>query len=132
MLTTSKVTGNSLRWKEFQAMQPSLYPSDEDRDLLQVRNRPGISGLAGVLGKKLIDFVNYFSTLFDEGLQYRTVQHRSAISAYHNFINGEPIGKHPKICALVTGVFNKRPLQPRYTFFWGVDIVLTYIKIICL
>ena len=58
MLAVWKVTGNPLRWMEFQAMQPSLYPSQEDRVLLQVTNRPGISGLAGVLGKKLIHFVH--------------------------------------------------------------------------
>ena len=40
-------------------MQPSLYPSQEDRFLLQVTNRPGKSGLAGVLGKKLIHFVHF-------------------------------------------------------------------------
>ena len=57
MLAAWKVTGNPLRWMEFQAMQPSLYPSQEDRVLLQVTNRPGISGLAGVLGKKSIHFV---------------------------------------------------------------------------
>ena len=73
--------------------------------------------------------MNYLSTLFDEGLQYRTVNaHRSAISAYHNFINGEPIGKHSKMCALQTGIFNERPPQPCYTFIWDVDVVLTYIK----
>ena len=73
--------------------------------------------------------MNYLSTLFDEGLQYRTVNaHWSAISAYHNFINGKPIGKHPKVCALLTGIFNKRPPQPRYTFISDVDVVLTYIK----
>ena len=73
--------------------------------------------------------MNYLSTLFDEGLQYRTVNaHWSAISAYHNFINGKPIGKHPKVCAILTGIFNKRPPQPRYTFISDVDVVLTYIK----
>ena len=51
MLVAWKVTENPLRWKEFQPMQPSLYPSQEDQVLLQVTNRPGISGLAGVLGK---------------------------------------------------------------------------------
>ena len=44
--------------KEFLARQPSLYPNQEDQVLLQVTNRPGISGLAGVLGKKLIHFVH--------------------------------------------------------------------------
>ena len=38
-------------------MQPSLYPSQEDRVLLQATTRPGISGLTGVLGKKLIHFM---------------------------------------------------------------------------
>ena len=77
----------------------------------------------------LSKIVNYLSILFDEGLLYRTVNvHRSAISAYHNFINGEPIGKHPKICPLLAGIFNERPPQARYTFIWNVDVVLTYIK----
>ena len=72
--------------------------------------------------------MNYLSTLFDKGFQYQTVNsHRSTISAYHNFINGEPIGKHPN-CALLTGIFYERPPQPRYTFIWDADVVLTYIK----
>ena len=58
MLAAWKVTGNSLRWKEFQAIQPSLYPSQENGFLLQVTNRPGINGLAGMLGKTLIYFVH--------------------------------------------------------------------------
>ena len=57
LLAAWKVTGNPLRWKEFQVMQPSLYPS-QDQVLLHVTNRPGISGLAGVLGKKLTHFVH--------------------------------------------------------------------------
>ena len=40
MLAAWKVAGNSLRWKEFQAMQPNLYPSQEDRVPLRVTNRP--------------------------------------------------------------------------------------------
>ena len=51
MLAVCKVTGDPLRWKEFQAMQSNLYPSQEDRILFQVTNWPGISELAGVLGK---------------------------------------------------------------------------------
>ena len=37
ILEAWKVTGNPLRWKEFQAMQPSLYPSQEDRALLKLQ-----------------------------------------------------------------------------------------------
>ena len=35
---------------------------------------------------------------------------------------------HPKLCALLKGVFNKRPPQPQYVFIWDVQIVINYIK----
>ena len=73
----------------------------------------------------LSGILNYLSTLFEKGLQYRTINlHRSAISAYHNYVDGKPVGKHPRVCALLTGVFNQRPPQPRYTLVWDVEIVL--------
>ena len=58
LLVAWKVTRNPLICKGYQAIQPNLYPNQEDRVLLQVTNRPGISGLAGVLVKKLIHFVH--------------------------------------------------------------------------
>ena len=58
MLAAWRVTGTPLRWKEFQTIQLSLYPSQEDLVLSQVTSRPGISGLACVLEKKLIHFVH--------------------------------------------------------------------------
>ena len=73
--------------------------------------------------------MNYLSTLFEKGLQYRTINsHRSAISAYHYYVDGKPVGKHPRVCALLAGVFNHRPPQPCYTFVWDVEIVLIYLK----
>ena len=58
---------------------------------------------------------NYLPALYDEGLQYRTVNaHRSAISAYHNLVNWEPIVKHRKFLHN-KGIFNGRPPQPWYT-----------------
>ena len=42
MLATWKVTGNPSGWKEFQVVQPCLYPSQEDRVRLQVTTRLGI------------------------------------------------------------------------------------------
>ena len=71
----------------------------------------------------LSKIVSCLSTLFEEGLQYRAVNaHQLPISANHNFIIGETIGKHAKVCALLTGIFNERPQQPLYTFIWNVDI----------
>ena len=75
----------------------------------------------------LSGILNYLSTLFKKSLQYRTIiSHRSAISAYHNYVDGKLVGKHPRVCALLTGVFNQRP--PRHAFVWDVEIVLVYLK----
>ena len=75
----------------------------------------------------LSKIVSNLSTLFDEGLHYQTENaHWSAILAFHDFINGEPIGKHPKLSALLTGIFNEIPPQSRYTFIWDIDVVLNY------
>ena len=77
----------------------------------------------------LSGILNYLSTLFEKGLQYRTINsHRSAISAYHDHVDGKPVGKHLRVSPLLTGVFNQRPPQPRYTFVWDVEIVFVYLK----
>ena len=63
------------------------------------------------------------------GIQYRTINnYRSEISAFHDHIQGKPVGKHPIICSLVAGVFNSRPPQPRYCFIWNVQTVIDFIK----
>ena len=54
--------------------------------------------------------------------------YRSAISAFHEYVEGKPVGKHPQVCALLSGVFNERPPQPRYVFIWDVQVVLNFIK----
>ena len=73
--------------------------------------------------------INFLSEKFDEGLQDRTLNFlRSAISACHVHIDGKSVGKHPKVCALLAGIFNQRPPQPRYIFLWDVEIVLQYVR----
>ena len=113
--------------------------------LISMSTRPGsLAGYESALNKwvswccrqqidpvcvPLSEMLNYLSTLFEKGLQYRTINsHSSVISAYHDYIDGKPVGKHPAVCALLTGVFNQRPPQPRYTFVWDVEIVLVYLK----
>ena len=54
--------------------------------------------------------------------------HRSAISANDEYTDGKSVVQHPKACALLKGVFNKRPPQARYMFNWDVEIVINYIK----
>ena len=55
--------------------------------------------------------------------------HRSAISAYHVHIDNNPIGQHPKVCTLMTGIFNDRSPKPRYTFVWDIETVLNSLQI---
>ena len=37
------------------------------------------------------------------------------------------IGDHPRVCDLMSGVFNQRAPQPKCTFIWDVEVVLEYL-----
>ena len=64
-----------------------------------------------------------------QDFQFNTIAgFRSAISSYHDPIDGVAVGKHPRVSALITGVYNNRMPQPRYTFIWDVEIVLQYLS----
>ena len=52
---------------------------------------------------------------------------RSALSAFHDPINGIQVGKELRISALLAGVYNIRTSQPRYTFIWDVKKVIDYL-----
>ena len=69
--------------------------------------------------------LNFLGNLFEKEYEY---SHRSAISAYHNLVEGKPVGQHISVCNLMTGVFNKNPPKPNYSFIWDVEKVLKYIK----
>ena len=75
------------------------------------------------------DIIEYLTSLFNYGNEYRTINlHRSAISAFHEYIDGLPVGKHPRIGSLVSGIFNLRPPKPRYMFVWDIKQVLDFLK----
>ena len=70
----------------------------------------------------------FLSRLFTEGLEYRTINgYRSAMSAYQEKAEGVSIGQHPKVCQLLSGIFNKRPSQPKYIANWDISKVTDYI-----
>ena len=74
----------------------------------------------------VIKILDYLAFLFEKDYEYRTIRcHRSAISAFHDW---KPVGQHPEICAVVSGIFNNRPPQPRYMFVWSVESVINFIK----
>ena len=73
--------------------------------------------------------LDYFAFLFEKGYEYRTIGcHRSAIAVFHDCVDGKPVPQYQEVCALVSGIFNNRPPQPRYVFVWSVESVINYIK----
>ena len=66
------------------------------------------------------DIIECLTFLFNYGNEYRTINlHWSAISAFHEYIDGLPVEKHPWICSLVSVVYNLKPPKPRYMFVFS-------------
>ena len=75
------------------------------------------------------EILDYLTDLYKQGLQYRTINnHRSAIPAFHEQIQGKLVGEHPRVCALLAGIFNSRPPQPKYCFISNVQTVIEFIR----
>ena len=133
-LAAWNITGKSWKLKKFQAMHPNLSPCPGYQVWLQVTNWPGASGLAGVVNNKLTSLCTFKwnTELFidtENGLQYQTINsHCCAISAYHDYVDRKPVGKHYQFCALLTGVCYQKSPQPRYRFVWDVEMVLVNLK----
>ena len=73
--------------------------------------------------------LDFLACLYEEGYKYRSINcYRSVISSFYEKIEGLPAGQYPKVYTLLTGVFNLRPPQPRYSSTWKVQIVLEFIK----
>ena len=75
------------------------------------------------------DGLDYLADLFLQGRPYRSINvHRSAISAYHiPMVVGNaivPVGKHPMVSRLMSGVHNLRPPIAKYSFTWDIETVL--------
>ena len=50
------------------------------------------------------------------------------MSTFHEQIDGISVRKHPELCNLMTGVYNKRTVKLRYCFVWDIETVLRYLK----
>ena len=73
--------------------------------------------------------LDFLADLFEQGLEHSTIAgYRSAISSYHDSVDGCKAGEHPLVNALLKGVFNNTPRKPIYTFIWDVESVISYIK----
>ena len=73
--------------------------------------------------------INFLTDLFDEGLKYRTLGvYRSAISAYHDPINGLAVGELKEVSTFMSGVDNIRPAVPKFCTIWDVDAPINYLS----
>ena len=43
-------------------------------------------------------------------------------------MQGKPVGEHPRVCALLAGICNSRPPQPKYCFICNVQTVIEFIR----
>ena len=54
--------------------------------------------------------------------------HRSAISLFHEPVEGYQVGNHPLIKQLLKAMARQRPRQAKSNMVWDVDIVINYYK----
>ena len=132
------ISGEDYLRREFQKQLPNLLQVKDEKVQSQIIIRPG--EWASCCGKQQVDafrcdaikILDYLAFLFGKGYECKTIgYHRSAISTFHDYVDGKPLGQHPEVCALVSGIFNNRSPQPRYMFVWSVESVMNYIKTKC-
>lgn len=73
--------------------------------------------------------LDFLAELVQEGYSYSAVNTaRGALSAILTPDKTDTMGNHPLVKRLLKGVFEIRPITPRYTTTWDVDKVLTFLK----
>ena len=83
-----------------------------------------------LLKPSLAQVCRFLRVLAQKGLGYGAINAtRSALSTILPNIDGQSIGKHPVVCLLVKGVYERRPPGPRYASFWDVNAVLDMFKV---
>ena len=99
----------------------------EDKAHFLIITRSGESDLIDPIICSINDVLDILAYLYGMELEYFTVNpYRAAISAYHGYVENSPVGKHPGVSGLMTGVFNMNPPKPKYVFIWDVEKVLSY------
>ena len=77
----------------------------------------------------VVKVANFLAHLFKKGLSYSTLcGYRSAISAYHDGVDGIRMGEHPKLVKLLKGVFNCSTPRKVTAPLWNLDKVLRSLR----
>ena len=81
------------------------------------------------LSGPIADVVNFLADLSTQGYQYQSLNcYRSAISSVHEAVDGVSVGTHPAVARLLKGAFHIKPPMPRYSSFWDVGTVTSYLQ----
>ena len=65
----------------------------------------------------------------DFNKSYSTINsYRSALSSMLLPVDGYSVGEYPIIARLLKGMFHVRPPEPRYSFTWDVNVLLTFLE----
>ena len=72
--------------------------------------------------------LDFLTERFHEVFQFNTIAgFRCAILAYHEHIGGITVGSKPRVSALLSGIYNNRHPQQKYTFIWDVKQVIEFL-----
>ena len=82
-----------------------------------------------VFNPKLQQVCTFLRSLADEGLGYRAMNTaRSALATILPMFEVYEMGKHPVICWIIKGVYERNPPKVKYMGFWDVNKVFQLIK----
>ena len=73
--------------------------------------------------------LDFLSAMFEKGHTYSTISSaKCAIVTIIHIPPYESLNKHPLINKYMTGKFSLRPLKPKISFVWDVDILYRYFE----
>ena len=82
-----------------------------------------------LLTPTLGEVCKFLTSLSKAGLGYGAINAaRSALATILPAVDGHSLGKHPLICLLVKGAYERNPPAPRYDRFWDVGKVFDLFK----
>ena len=81
------------------------------------------------ISPSISEAVNFLARLYKSGLGYSAIcVARSALSSYLNIADVVDFGQHKIVRRFMKGVFELKPVLPKYRHTWDVDTVLNFLE----
>ena len=88
-----------------------------------------IENKGSLMKPTLAQVCKFLRGLAQKGLGYGAINAaRSALATILPMYEGYELGKHPVVCLLVKGVYERNPPKPRYESFWDVNKIFVLFK----